>query len=61
MFGNVVMGTEKDVFEHIIHEVKKKKKVSLDIELTAEDLKALVDKFKAKVKQVAKRDFPQDP
>ena len=61
MFGNVVMGIEKDVFEHIIHEVKKKRKVHLDIDLTAEDLKGLVDKFKAKVKQVMKRDFPQDP
>ncbi|MGE5174394.1 MAG: pyruvate, phosphate dikinase [Betaproteobacteria bacterium] len=61
MFGNVVMGIEKEVFEHIIHDVKKKKKVNLDIELTAEDLKGLVAKFKAKVKQVAKRDFPQDP
>ncbi len=61
MFGNVVMGIEKDVFEHIIHDVNKKKKVKLDIELTAEDLKGLVDKFKSKVKQVAKRDFPQDP
>jgi len=60
MFGNVVMGIEKEVFEHIIHEIKKKKRVSLDIELTAEDLKNLVDKFKSKVKQVMKRDFPQD-
>ena len=46
MFGNVVMGIEKEVFEHLIHEVKKKKKVHLDIELTAEDLKGLVEKFK---------------
>ncbi len=61
MFGNVVMGIEKDVFEHIIHEVKKKRKVSLDIDLTAEDLKGLVDKFKVKVKQITKRPFPQDP
>jgi pyruvate,orthophosphate dikinase len=61
MFGNVVMGIEKDAFEHIIHEVKRKKKVKLDIELTAEDLKGLVAKFKAKVKQLMKRDFPQDP
>ena len=61
MFGNVVMGIEKEVFEHIIHEMKKKKKVKLDLELTAGDLKGLVDRFKAKVKQVAKRDFPQDP
>jgi pyruvate,orthophosphate dikinase len=61
MFGNVVMGIEKDAFEHLIHEAKKKKKVKLDLELTAEDLKGLVVKFKAKVKQVTKRDFPQDP
>ncbi len=61
MFGNVVMGIEKDQFEHIIHEVKKKKKVNLDIELTAEDLKGLVAKFKVKVKQITKREFPQDP
>ncbi|HWR73274.1 MAG TPA: pyruvate, phosphate dikinase, partial [Nitrospirota bacterium] len=61
MFGNVVLGIEKDQFEHIIHEMKKKKKVKLDIDLSAEDLKALVDKFKAKVKQIKKIDFPQDP
>ncbi len=61
MFGNVVMGIEKDQFEHIIHEVKKKKKVNLDIDLSSEDLKGLVEKFKAKVKQVTKREFPQDP
>ena len=61
MFGNVVMGIEKDVFEQIIHEAKKKRKVHLDIDLTAEDLKWLVDKFKSKVKQVMKREFPQDP
>jgi pyruvate,orthophosphate dikinase len=61
MFGNVVMDIEKEVFEHVIHELKKKKKVNLDIELTADDLKGLVEKFKAKVKQAAKREFPQDP
>jgi pyruvate,orthophosphate dikinase len=60
MFGNVVMGIEKDAFEHIIHEVKKKRKLKLDIEMTAEDLKGLVAKFKSKVKQIEKREFPQD-
>jgi pyruvate,orthophosphate dikinase len=60
MFGNVVMGVEKDAFEHIIHDVKKKRKLKLDIEMTADDLKGLVAKFKARVKQIAKRDFPQD-
>ncbi len=60
MFGNVVMGVEKDVFEHIIHEVKKKRKLKLDIDMTAEDLKGLVARFKARVKQIEKREFPQD-
>ena len=60
MFGNVVMGIEKENFEHLISEAKKKRKVKQDIELTAEDLKGLVARFKARVKQIAKRDFPQD-
>jgi pyruvate,orthophosphate dikinase len=61
MFGNVVMGIEKEVFEHIIQDLKKKRKVKLDIELTAADLKGLVEKFEATVKKHVRRDFPQDP
>ncbi|MDP2267786.1 MAG: pyruvate, phosphate dikinase, partial [Deltaproteobacteria bacterium] len=61
MFGNVVMGIEKDVFELVIQEVKNKKKVKLDVDLTAADLKSLVDKFKVRIKQITKREFPQDP
>jgi pyruvate,orthophosphate dikinase len=60
MFGNVVMGIEKEAFESIIHEVKKKRKLKLDIDMTADDLKGLVARFKSRVKQIAKRDFPQD-
>ncbi len=61
MFGNVVLGVEKEVFEKEIHEIKKSKGVKLDIELNADDLKALVSKFKAKVKDKANIDFPQEP
>ncbi len=61
MFGNVVLGIEKEQFEHIISETKKKRKVKLDIELSADDLKGMVERFKAKVKQVKKTDFPQEP
>jgi pyruvate,orthophosphate dikinase len=61
MFGNVVMGIEKEDFEHQIAETKKKRKVKLDIDLSAEDMKGLVTRFKAVVKKHAKRDFPQDP
>jgi pyruvate,orthophosphate dikinase len=60
MFGNVVMDIDKDAFEDLIHDLKKKKKVRQDLDLDAEDLKGLVEKFKAKVKQLTKRDFPQD-
>jgi len=61
MFGNVVMGIEKEVFEELLQDLKKKKKVQLDLDLTAQDLEGLVEKFKAKVKQLTKREFPQDP
>ncbi len=61
MFGNVVMGIEKEHFEHEIAEAKKKRKVKLDIDLSAEDMKGLVAKFKGVVKKHAKRDFPQEP
>ncbi len=61
MFGNVVMGIEKEVFEELLQDLKKKKKVQLDLALTAQDLEGLVEKFKAKVKQLTKREFPQDP
>lgn len=61
MFGNVVMGIEKEVFELVIHDIKNKKKLQLDVDLTAGDLRSLVDKFKAKIRQVQKREFPQDP
>ena len=61
MFGNVVLDIEKEEFEHIIDQAKKKKKVKLDIDLRADDLKEIVEKFKAKVKQKTKKDFPEDP
>jgi pyruvate, orthophosphate dikinase len=61
MFGNVVMGIEKEVFENIIHDAKKKKKIKFDLELNAVDLRDLADRFKVRVKQTSRRDFPQDP
>ncbi|HAK59378.1 MAG TPA: hypothetical protein DCO77_03205, partial [Nitrospiraceae bacterium] len=57
----VVLDIEKEEFEDALSLAKKKKRVKLDIDLTADDLKGLVDKFKAKVKQKTKRDFPEDP
>jgi len=61
MFGNVVMGIEKEVFELLIYDIKAKKNVKLDVDLTADDLMLLVAKFKAKIKNIKKREFPQDP
>lgn len=64
MYGDVVLGmkpTNKediDPFEAIIEEVKHEKNVKLDNELEVEDLKVLVKKFKAAVKEQTGRDFP---
>ena len=61
MFGNVAMGLDLNVFEDILADMKKKKKVDLDTELDAEDLKKLVDLYKKAYKAKLKKAFPQDP
>jgi pyruvate,orthophosphate dikinase len=61
MFGSTAMGCEHEQFEHEIHEMKAKKGVKLDTELSADDLKELVTKYKAVYKAHVKDDFPQDP
>ncbi len=61
MFGSIVMGIDRQRFERAIEEAKEKKGVRLDTELTAEDLKELVDKFKLIYKKAAGEDFPNDP
>ena len=61
MFSDVVMGVEKRLFENIIDEMKEARGVHYDTELTADDLKELVVKFKDLYKKEMKKDFPQDP
>ena len=61
MFSDVVMGVEKRLFENIIDEMKEARGVYYDTELTADDLKELVVKFKDLYKKEMKKDFPQDP
>jgi pyruvate,orthophosphate dikinase len=67
MYGDVVLGMKPeskediDPFEAIMEEVKEARGVMNDNELTVEDLKELVDKFKAAVKQQTGHDFPVDP
>jgi len=61
MFGNVVMEIPKQKFEHVFDGQKKKKRVKLDTELTAEDLKAVIGDYKKVVRKEVGKDFPQDP
>lgn len=61
MFGNVVMGIDKNEFEKHLEEMKKKRGVSSDSELTAEDLKELVEIYKKVYKEHTGEDFPQNP
>ena len=61
MFSDVVMEVSKKDFEVLIDEMKEKKGVTYDVELTADDLKELANEFKAKYKTALGKDFPSDP
>jgi pyruvate,orthophosphate dikinase len=61
MFGTVVLGLPDEAFEEVFDGYKKDKGYKADTDLTAEDLKILVEKFKVVVKKHYKKDFPQDP
>jgi pyruvate, orthophosphate dikinase len=61
MFGSTAMGCEHEKFEHELHAMKEAKKVKLDTDLSADDLKTLVTKYKAVYKAHVGSDFPQDP
>ena len=61
MFGSTAMGCEHEEFEHEIHKLKDEKKAKLDTDLSADDLKELVKRYKAVYKKHVKEDFPQDP
>ena len=61
MFSDVVMEVGKKYFEVLIDEMKEKKGVTEDVDLTAEDLKELANQFKAEYKSKIGSDFPSDP
>ena len=61
MYSDVVMEVGKKYFEALIDEMKEKKGVVQDVELTAEDLKELANQFKAEYKAKIGTDFPSDP
>ena len=60
MFSDVVMEIPKPLFENAIDEMKEKRGVKLDTELTAEDLKELVEIFKGIYKEQKNEEFPTD-
>jgi pyruvate, orthophosphate dikinase len=61
MFGDVVKGVAHEHFENELSAIKKKKGVDEDIDLDAEDLRKVAEKYKAVYKKHTKEDFPQDP
>lgn len=61
MFGNIVMGIERNKFENVLDELKEKNRIQDDTELSASDLKNAVAKFKKIYKEETISDFPSDP
>ncbi len=61
MFSDVVMEVKKSLYEAALHKMKEDKGVQYDTELDAEDLKKLVEEFKAIYKKAKGTDFPQEP
>ncbi len=60
MFGNVVLGMDKDDFEHVLDKKKKAKKAKQDIDLKAVDLEDVVKEYKKVIKKNAGINFPQN-
>ena len=61
MFGKTVLDIDGDLFSDALDNLKAERGVKADTELTAEDLKGLVETFKGIVKEQTGNDFPQDP
>ena len=60
MYGNVVLDMGKEIFDRLLDKEKEAKHVKLDTELSANDLKELVEKFKKLIKDKSGKEFPQD-
>lgn len=61
MYGNVVLGIDKEEFESILSARKKEKRIKEDTQLSVDDLKGLVARFKAVVRHKTSKDFPEEP
>jgi pyruvate,orthophosphate dikinase len=61
MFGKIVLGVDGDLFEEAIAKAKRKARVKLDTELTAEDLQEVCEEFKKIIRRETGSDFPREP
>jgi len=61
MFGSIVMGVERQKFEKALEEMRARKGVHLDTDLTASDMRSLADEFKVIYKKSTSENFPSDP
>ena len=61
MYCNVVLGLKHDTFEHILDDYKERQDYSLDTEMTAEDWKEIIVRYKAAVEKQLGKPFPDDP
>jgi len=61
MFGNVVLGIDKEKFESVIEQRKKDRKIKQDSSLQVEDLNFIIKKFKSIIKRRTGESFPDDP
>src|SRR4051812_40052445 len=61
MFGKIVLDVSGELFEEALHDLVERKGVSVDTELTADDLAGLVETFKKIVQDEAGVEFPSDP
>src|SRR5690349_17407453 len=61
MFANVVLEISKDKFEHVLSAQKNKRKFTMDTQLTADNLKQVIQDYKQVIRKATGKDFPQDP
>jgi pyruvate, orthophosphate dikinase len=61
MFGNVVLGIDKEEFEHRLRALKSARGAKSDLDLNADDLKKVVAEFKGVIRGATGKDFPQEP
>jgi pyruvate,orthophosphate dikinase len=61
MFGSTVMGIDREIFEGALEKMKEKRGVELDTDLSADDLRELVEQLKGLYRKATGKNFPNDP